>query len=156
MINYYFVCQRKLWLFANQLQFEDNSETVRLGKILDETAYVKSEKHVMIDNVINIDMIQHWQVIHEIKHSHAINTAAEWQLKYYIYYLRSKGIEIKHGVIDYPLLKRRVKISYSDKDQYEISQILKQIKTLLSLKRAPKVNRKPICKTCAYYEYCFS
>lgn len=31
MINYYFVCQRKLWLFAQGLQYEEENENVQLG-----------------------------------------------------------------------------------------------------------------------------
>lgn len=102
MVNYYFVCPRKLWLFSRELRFEENNERVALGKILDESSYDRNNKHVMVDNVVNIDMIQHWQVIHEIKRTRAIDKAAEWQLKYYIYYLRKKGIQIDKGIIDYP------------------------------------------------------
>lgn len=36
MIYYYFVCKRKLWYYINQLNMEQNSELVAIGKILDE------------------------------------------------------------------------------------------------------------------------
>jgi len=39
MIYYYFICQRKLWYFANEINMEQNSELVSIGKILDETSY---------------------------------------------------------------------------------------------------------------------
>lgn len=155
MVNYYFVCPRKLWLFAHELRFEDNSERVALGKILDESSYDRKEKHVMIDNVVNLDMIQQWRVVHEIKRSRAIDKAAEWQLKYYIYYLRKKGIQINKGIIDYPLLKRRVTVDYASVDDDEMDNILKRIGNILSQNQVPLVKKRSICKSCAYYEYCF-
>ncbi|WP_076461677.1 CRISPR-associated protein Cas4 [Limosilactobacillus caccae] len=155
MVNYYFVCPRKLWLFNEQLQFEDNSEKVAMGKLLDESSYGRDEKHVMIDNVVNVDMIQDWETVHEIKRSRAISKAAEWQLKYYIYYLRKKGIEIDKGILDYPLLKRRIEITYLPKDDVEMEDILKQIRIILKMSKAPQAELKSICRSCAYYEYCF-
>ena len=47
MIYYYFVCKRKLWYFANEVNMEQNSELVSIGKILDETTYTREKK---IDN----------------------------------------------------------------------------------------------------------
>jgi len=32
IINYYFHCKRQCYLFANKLNFEDNSELVKIGK----------------------------------------------------------------------------------------------------------------------------
>ena len=36
IVNYYFHCKRQCWLFANKINLEDNSEDVRLGKVLHE------------------------------------------------------------------------------------------------------------------------
>lgn len=155
MVNYYFVCPRKLWLFSRELRFEENSERVALGKILDESSYDRNNKHVMVDNVVNIDMIQHWQVIHEIKRTRAIDKAAEWQLKYYIYYLRKKGIQIDKGIIDYPLLKEKVTINYTSADESKMKTILNKISGILCQSQSPSAKKKSICKSCAYYEYCF-
>ena len=44
MFYYYFVCKRKLWYFLNQINMEQNSELVSIGKILDETTYKKEKK----------------------------------------------------------------------------------------------------------------
>ena len=58
MIYYYFICQRRLWYFLNQINMEQNSELVKIGKILDETTYTKEKKQILIDNTINIDFIK--------------------------------------------------------------------------------------------------
>lgn len=63
MIYYYFVCKRKLWYFCHDLQMENVSqnENVQLGKLLDETSYRRNQKHINIDDTINIDFIKDFQ-----------------------------------------------------------------------------------------------
>ena len=58
MVYYYFVCKRKLWYFTNNINMEQNSELVEIGKILDETSYAREDKSILIDNTINIDFIK--------------------------------------------------------------------------------------------------
>lgn len=69
MIYYYFVCKRKLWYFCHDIQMENVSqnENVQLGKLLDETSYGRNQKHINIDDTINIDFIKDFQEIHEVK-----------------------------------------------------------------------------------------
>ena len=55
MVYYYFICERRLWYFANQINMEQNSELVQIGKIIDETTYKREKKGILIDNTINID-----------------------------------------------------------------------------------------------------
>ena len=64
MIYYYFVCKRKLWYFLNQINMEQNSELVSIGKILDETTYKKEKKGILIDNTINIDFFENGAILH--------------------------------------------------------------------------------------------
>ena len=44
MIYYYFICERKLWYFSNQINMEQNSELVQIGKLIDETTYQREKK----------------------------------------------------------------------------------------------------------------
>ena len=71
MIYYYFVCKRKLWYFCHEIRMEAENEDVILGKILDESSYSKNEKHINIDNIINIDFISEHKELHEVKKSKA-------------------------------------------------------------------------------------
>ena len=72
MIYYYFVCKRKLWYFCHDIRMETENEDVMLGKILDESSYKKKDKHVNIDDIINIDFISEHKELHEIKKSKAV------------------------------------------------------------------------------------
>lgn len=38
-INYYFVCHRELWLFANSINMEQESDLVYEGKLVHESSY---------------------------------------------------------------------------------------------------------------------
>ena len=64
MIYYYFVCKRKLWYYINQLNMEQNSELVAIGKILDENSYKREKKGILIDETINVDFIKNGAVLH--------------------------------------------------------------------------------------------
>lgn len=63
MVYYYFVCRRKLWYFCHDINMENENENVMIGRILDETSYKRDDKHVNIDNVINIDFIREHKTI---------------------------------------------------------------------------------------------
>ena len=44
--NYYHVCKRKLWLFANSIQMEHTSDMVYDGKLIHEQSYPqRSERY---------------------------------------------------------------------------------------------------------------
>ena len=98
MIYYYYVCKRKLWYFYNEIAMESSNEDVALGKIIDENSYKNDEKHININNVINIDYIKKDNILHEIKKSNKIEEASIWQVKYYLYYLKQRGVVTK-GII---------------------------------------------------------
>ena len=104
MVYYYFVCRRKLWYFCHDINMENENENVMIGRILDETSYKRDDKHVNIDNVINIDFIREHKEIHEIKKSKAIEEAGIWQTKYYLYYLKQRGVTQLKAKIDYPFI----------------------------------------------------
>ena len=91
IVNYYFHCKRQCWLFANRINLEDNSEDVRIGKVLHELkAEGKKNAEIAIDN-IKIDKIDDVYLI-EIKKSDSDLEAVEWQTLFYLKKLKEKGI----------------------------------------------------------------
>lgn len=155
MIYYYFVCKRKLWYFINQINMEQNSELVAIGKVVDETTYKKEKKSILIDNTINIDFIENKTLLHEIKKTKAIEEAGIWQMKYYIYYLEEKGVKNIKAEIDYPLLKKKRKVILEEKDKESFKKIIKEIENLASDNQIPKKIDSKICKNCAYFDLCY-
>lgn len=155
MFYYYFVCKRKLWLFSKGITLENESENVLLGKLLDESSYKRDKKHIMIDNTINVDFIRDWKIIHEVKKSRSIEDAAVWQVKYYLYFMKQRGIEVEKGVLDYPKLKIRKDVFLEEGDAGKIEGILSEIGEIIDKKIPPDIIKSKICKSCAYYEYCY-
>lgn len=155
MFYYYFVCKRKLWFFANEIQMESENEDVIIGKLIDENSYSRELKHVLIDNTVNIDFIKEWKILHEVKKQKSVEEAGIWQLKYYIYFLRKRGINIEKGILDYPKLKKREEIFLTEEDEKRIEEILLEIREIVNLKLSPKLEKLKICKKCAYFEYCY-
>jgi len=155
MINYYFICQRKLWYFCHQIQMEYNSELVQIGKVIDQTSYGREKKSIMIDNTICIDFIDGKGVINEVKKSDSMEYAHIWQLKYYLYYLKLKGIEDLAGSLDYPKLKKKIRLELGDDDILFIEKMLIEIQTIKNLELPPAVINSPICQKCSYYELCY-
>ncbi|AZU52355.1 CRISPR-associated RecB family exonuclease Cas4a [Listeria monocytogenes] len=134
---------------------EHLDENVQLGKLLDESSYNREKGQVMIDETVNIDFIKDWKVLHEVKKSKAIEEAGIWQLKYYMYFLKQKGIIIEKGVVDYPKLRQRETIFLTTEDERKIEKILVDIEITTSSLKPPTIIDKPLCKKCAYYEYCY-
>lgn len=155
MVYYYIVCKRKLWYFNNDLNMEFNSELVGMGKLIDETSYGREKKSILIDETINIDFLKDWKIIHEVKKSRKLDEAGKWQLKYYIWILRNKGVEIEKGILDYPLLKKREEVFLDKDEEQELILMLDDLKQIINMDLPPGPINKPFCKKCSYYELCY-
>ena len=155
MVYYYEVCKRKLWYFTNDIQLEENNSNVILGKLLEENTYTRDEKKINIDGVINIDFIRSKKILHEIKKSNSIEPASILQIQYYLYYLEKKGLVGLKGILDYPLLKQTVEVNLADSDRENLENIIIGIKEILGKESPPILEKKNICKKCAYFDLCF-
>jgi CRISPR-associated exonuclease Cas4 len=157
LINYYFHCQTQCWLHANRINLEDNSEDVRIGKVLHE---INEEKHknteISIDNV-KIDKLTRDYLV-EVKKSDSDVEAVKWQVLLYLYKLKQKGV-LKKGKIEFIEKNRqKKKIHYVDldeKNEKELLKVLDDIWKLIEEDRPPQPIFDKKCKKCAYYEYCF-
>lgn len=160
-IAYYFICARKLWFFCKGIQCEHESDAVRLGKHIHENSYNRNEKEIAIDGVIVVDWIDHEQkIVHEVKKSDKMEESHIWQLKYYLWYLRNKGLslnaEVYTGELNYPKLNKIKEVTLSDKDIITIEKtILPNIENIVQLKKSPAVVAWKVCKSCSYNEFCY-
>jgi CRISPR-associated exonuclease Cas4 len=134
---------------------ETESENVKIGKVLDEKAYEREEKHINIDDVISIDFIKSKGILHEVKKSKKIEEAGIMQVKYYLYYLKQKGVEGISGKVDYPLLKQSIDIELTEEDEKHIDSMIIDLKEIVNRPLPPLLEKKRICKSCAYFELCY-
>lgn len=174
-IAYYFVCARKLWFFAHNIQCEQDSDAVRHGRHIHKTSYKRKKKEVGVDGVIKIDWIDHDQkIIHEVKKSASMEEAHQWQLKYYMWYLEQKGIKIADetsfekyrnepdqrgyvGELNYPKLRETRPVIFTTGDRKKIEEkIIPNIRKIINRKKPPTTVEWEICKSCSYNELCYS
>lgn len=157
--NYYNVCKKKLWLFINGISMEHTSELVYEGRLIHEDSYPQRSyryEEVEMDG-IKVDYYDAKEkVIHEIKKSNKIESAHEWQLKYYIFVFERNGIEDVTGILEYPTLRKTQVVELTDEDRQEIRDIEKNINIIASMEQCPEGKKRGICKNCSYFEFCFS
>jgi len=152
-VNYYFVCKRKLWFFSHGISMENKSEDVLLGKLLHNRSYRNVKKDILIDR-ISIDFVERNGeiVLHEIKKSRKLERSHRYQILYYLYSLKRKGVNAK-GMINYPLLRKVELIKLEDEN--EIKEILLNIEKIISLSEPPAPEKKKFCRKCSYFELCW-
>ncbi len=156
-INYYFHCKRQCWLHANRINLEDNSEDVRIGKVLHEINADKNKvSEITVDNV-RVDKITKDYLV-EIKKSDSDVEAVKWQVLLYLYKLKQKGISKKGKIEFIEKNKQDKKIIYVELDavhENKLLTILAEIDVLIQSPKPPVAILEKKCKKCAYYEYCF-
>lgn len=184
-IAYYFICARKLWFFHHNIRCEYENDAVRLGKHIHETSYDRRKKEVSIDGRIVVDWIDHEKkIVHEVKKSDRMETSHTWQLKYYMWYLEQKGLDVADentlglanedlkeleninlsdvkergyiGELNYPRLKKIKKVILTTKDRNRLeAEILPEIERISVLEKPPDTIEWKVCKTCSYNELCY-
>jgi CRISPR-associated exonuclease Cas4 len=157
-INYFHICHRKLWLFANGINMEHTSDTVAEGKLIGETTYPqRPEKYTEIE--IGGSKIDFYdpknKVIHEIKKSSSMEAAHEWQVKYYIWLLEQNGIEGVTGKLEYPKLRETKEVRLTEEDKVYLHGVVQQIEKMVADEQSPPRINSKICKKCSYYDFCW-
>lgn len=164
LINLYHVCQRELWLHANGIRMEHNSDVVYEGKQIGENTYTdRADKNREVDlelpggrGAIKIDFYDAaTKTVHETKRSDKAETAHIAQVKFYLWALEQCGIEGATGIIEYPRLRTRETVTLSEADRQEVQRWMTTIEKIVEQDVCPPVLNKPICKSCSYYDYCY-
>lgn len=157
-LNYYYICHRKLWLFHHGVSFQQTHEHVQDGTLLHLTAYpqrAKRFREVQLGG-IKIDFYDpHDRVIHEIKRSDKMRPASVAQLQYYLLVLERHGVLGATGVLEYPRLRRTEAVTLTDDARATLTAAEAAIEVLVGQPCPPTI-RKPICKQCSYYDFCYA
>ncbi len=168
LLSYYHTCQRKLWLHANSITMEHNSDVVYEGKLIGETSYPdRANKGTQLELTVPLDEV--WtgtakidyydaktKTVHETKKSDKMEHAHIAQVKFYLYLLGKSGIEGATGIVEYPKLRERTAVAFTAVDHAEMERWISEIRDILDSEKCPALIYKPICKQCAYYEFCYA
>lgn len=160
LISYLHTCRRKLWLHAHEIRMEHTSDLVAEGKLIGETAYDRrSDKYTQVElDGIKIDFYNtHSRIVHETKRGRAVETAHRAQVQYYLYKLRLHGVTDASGIIEYPDLKKTEPVApLTEIDVCEIEQWEAEVRRIVAQPDCPSVIRKTICKSCSYFDFCYT
>jgi len=157
MINYLFVCRRKLWLFCRHLEMEHNSDKVALGRLLHEEGFQRERrKELRIDDQVTLDFIDRDGILHDVKSGLSMSQAHQMQVLYYLYVLKQKGVPNRQGVINYVKQRRKEEVELTAEKEIQVQTAMGQVKAMANQRQAPPAERLKICRSCSYNELCWS
>ena len=158
LVSYYVFCKRRMWLHANDIRMEQNSELVEEGKLIHETSYPqRAERYTELEidgSVIDFFDAQN-KIIHEVKKSDSVETAHLWQVKYYIWLLKKNGIDGVTGIIEYPKLRETTTVELINEDVAYLERMVNDIEQIVASENCPPRIEVKICKNCSYFEFCY-
>lgn len=167
-INYFEICHRKLWLFANGITMEHTSDLVTEGKLIGETTYPNRAaryKEIEVSAALpgaaigsaKIDFYDATnKVVHEVKKSNSREEAHQWQVRFYLYLLELSGIDGATGLLEYPKLRQTDEVFLTAPDKSYLLEKIKAIQLLLNQTDCPPKLQKTKCKNCSYFDFCWS
>jgi CRISPR-associated exonuclease Cas4 len=142
---------------AHKIIPDQENQFIELGRLLDENSYKRERKKIVLDN-IEIDVIAKKEkkiLIGEVKKSSKALESATLQLCYYLFELKQSGI-LAQGVLMFPTEKKRIPIELTLDREIQITEIKKNIETLIRQEYPPDKEYIKCCSKCAYEEFCWS
>ena len=170
LVGYYRLCHRKAWLSVRGIWMEQESETVALGRLLDEHSYDRADKHIEInaeapDGTSLVGKIDRANlkngVLHETKKSRSCEEAHLWQVRFYLWLLHLNGVNRTDaspfvGQLDYPLLRRTETVTLDPEHVGELVKIVGAVRALAMQEQPPaRLTKRSFCSKCAYDELCY-
>jgi len=129
---------------------------MREGKLIQRKSFSKEKKNIIIDGNIAIDFKKGRGnfTVFEIKKSRKMSKASRYQLYFYLWYLKKKGINAM-GILTYPEERRREHIVLTPDIERELERIIVDILEISKMESPPKPRRKRYCKKCSYHDLCW-
>lgn len=170
LVGYYIVCRRKAWLSMRGLWMEQESDTVALGRLIDEASYEREHKSMMLsatapDGTALLGKID-WAnlrdgILHETKKSRAVEEAHMWQLRFYLWMLKLSGVTRADGkpytgTLSYPRLRRTERVTLMAADEEHLAVIVAGLRRTAARPQPPRrIDKRRFCRKCGYEELCY-
>lgn len=170
LIGYYRLCPRKAWLSLRGLWMEQESDAVAQGRLLDQAAYARADKHLELEAeapdgtplVGKIDRANLREgVLYETKKGRSCEDAHRWQLRFYLWLLHRNGVHRADGrpftgQLDYPLLRRSEPVLLMPDDETELAGTVRALRELAAQETPPpRIAKRTFCAQCAFEELCY-
>lgn len=179
LINIFHICKREMWLHYHAIRMEHTSELVYEGKLIGEESYPqRAEKNQEVEisyefpslrgsdrrtegkgEVVLTAKIDFFDskrgIVHETKKSNAKEKAHTAQVQFYLYLLRKNGVEVSHGLIEYPKLRQTERVELTEEDEKEIERWIGEIEKILAQEQCPPKLPISKCQSCSYFDFCW-
>jgi CRISPR-associated exonuclease Cas4 len=170
LVGYYAICPRKAWQSMQGLWMEQESDAVAIGRLIDQTSYVREKKAVDLlavapdgtELVGKLDWADLSEgVLHETKKSRAVEEAHRWQLRFYLWLLKLSGVtradgQPYTGMLNYPALKRTEAVELTPADEQRLAEMVVNLRRLAAAPTPPpRITRRSFCRKCAFEELCY-
>lgn len=152
-IKYLLHCPRQLWLYARGYRPEHASDLVAFGEAVDETAY--SRRREVDLGAAKIDWVTTGAVVHETKSSRAPASQHEAQVRHYCLLLERRGVNVRGGVLHYPLIRRTVQVPWDSAARESAQQAEQRVREIISRSDAPERLPRADCRGCSFTDYCW-
>lgn len=167
LINLFRICKRECWLHANGINMEQSSDLVADGKVIEQESYQqRSQRFTQLSLYSEYQGISlsgkvdfydtRDKIVHETKRSNKVEDAHVWQVKFYLWLMMLNGIEATKGIIEYPRLRQKESVILNKKDITYLKITVSNISHLIQDTKCPPVLNAKICKSCSYYDFCYS
>lgn len=151
----FLTCPREAWLEYHSIDSDQDHEYLALGRLIHERSYERDRKEIFVDHLLMIDLFR-GELVAEVKKSSRHLEAARFQLAYYLYYLKKeKGLNFD-GILLFPKERKTEKVKLTEELEKEVEKILNRMIPLLMRDEPPPVRKTRYCRSCAFYEFCWS
>jgi CRISPR-associated exonuclease Cas4 len=157
LVNAYYVCKRKLWLYAHEIGPDRSHQLLEIGRLYDQSTYKRDKKEISLSGM-KIDLLKKRDgelLVGEIKKTSKFEAAAKMQLAYYLYRLKEEGIELD-GELLVPKEKKRERIILDDALTQELETAIAEIAKIITNDKPPVPEKTKYCGKCAYSDFCWS
>jgi len=157
LVNAYFICPRKFWLFVRQFNPDPENDLLMLGRLISENSYSREKKELSFDG-IKVDLIKKSDkglLVCEVKKTSKGIEAAKMQLGFYLLKLKNNGINVE-GEILIPKEKKRIAFSLDENTENLLQAAITNMQEIAQNTSPPPVNKSPFCRKCAFIEFCYA
>ncbi|MEO0275138.1 MAG: CRISPR-associated protein Cas4 [candidate division WOR-3 bacterium] len=162
-IYYFFICKRKLWLASRNIDPCYENELIQLGSLISESSYKRERRQVVIESFMlnltaKLDLLKTGKkgiMIGEVKKSSSCLEASKMQLAYYLYFLKTFGVEAT-GILLIPKEKKKIEIVLTPQIEKRLMYTIEKIREIIKKDVPPKVPWRNICNKCGYSYFCWS
>jgi CRISPR-associated exonuclease Cas4 len=152
-IKYLLHCPRQLWLYSRGYRPEQGSDLVAFGEAVDETAYARQREVDL--GAAKIDWVTTGAVIHETKSSRVPSEQHAAQVRHYCLLLEQRGVNVRGGVLHYPVIRRTVQVSWNAIAREAAVQADLDARKVIGLPAPPPRLPRPQCRGCSFTDYCW-